>query len=63
MLVEEGNVVDTILRVAEAETVDLIAMATHGWSGLSRWVYGSVADRVLRSATRPLMLIRSTEEA
>lgn len=62
-VIEEGSVVETILRVAEAESVDLIAMATHGWSGVSRWVYGSVADKVLRSASHPLLLVRSAESA
>lgn len=60
-LVEQGQVVDSVLRVADEEAVDLIVMATHGWSGVSRWVYGSVADRVLRSASHALLLIRATE--
>ena len=57
-LVEEGDPVKTILHVAEDEKVDLIAMATHGWSGLDRLFYGSVTDRVLRSATHPMLVIR-----
>lgn len=39
--------------------VDLIAMATHGRSGISRWVYGSVAERVLRHAVTPVLLVRA----
>jgi len=38
--------------------IDLIAMATHGRSGMSRWVLGSVAERVLRHAGTPLLLVR-----
>ncbi|MHC4183546.1 MAG: universal stress protein [Planctomycetota bacterium] len=57
-LVKEGDPVKTILSVAEDEKVDLIAMATHGWSGLDRLFYGSVTDRVLRSATHPMLVIR-----
>ncbi len=57
-LVKEGDPVKTILRVAEDEKVDLIAMATHGWSGLDRLFYGSVTDHVLRSATNPMLVIR-----
>ncbi len=57
-LVKEGDPVKTILHVAEDEKVDLIAMATHGWSGLDRLFYGSVTDRVLRSATHPMLVIR-----
>ena len=57
-LVKEGDPVKTILHVAKDEKVDLIAMATHGWSGLDRLFYGSVTDRVLRSATHPMLVIR-----
>ena len=52
--VVEGEAVTCILRCAVERNVDLIAMATHGRSGLGRWVYGSVADRVLRGADRPV---------
>jgi len=58
-LVDEGHAADLILDTAEAEDVDAIVMSTHGRSGLSRWVYGSVADKVLREATCPLLLIRA----
>lgn len=58
MLVKEGDPAKTILLVADEEKVDLIAMATHGWSGLDRLFYGSVTDRVLRSATKPMLVIR-----
>lgn len=58
-LVDEGHAADLILDTAEAEDVDIIVMSTHGRSGMSRWVYGSVADKVLREATCPLLLIRA----
>jgi nucleotide-binding universal stress UspA family protein len=48
----------TIADVARTERVDLIAMATHGRSGVVRWLLGSVADEALRSAQCPLLLIR-----
>jgi nucleotide-binding universal stress UspA family protein len=38
-------------------------MATHGRSGINRWLLGSIAEKVLRGATNPLLLIRATEEA
>ena len=57
--VEYGSVVLTILEIAEAEDVDLIAMASHGRTGLSRVFYGSVAAGVLHRIDRPLLLIRS----
>jgi nucleotide-binding universal stress UspA family protein len=53
----------TILDFAEREGVDLIAMSTHGRSGLGRWMYGSVAEKVLQGATCPVLLIRAKREA
>jgi len=54
-----GPVVKAILDAAEHEGADLIALASHGRSGLSRVFYGSVAAGVLHRADRPLLLIRS----
>lgn len=50
---------DEIVRVAAAERVDLIVMATHGRHGLDRLVHGSVASTVLHHAPAPLLLIQS----
>ncbi len=47
-----------ILRYAEEHAVDLIAVATHGRGGLPRLVLGSVADKVLRAATVPVLVVR-----
>ncbi len=58
-VVESGPVVGAILDVAERESADLIAMASHGRSGLGSVFYGSVAAGVLHRADRPLLLIRS----
>lgn len=61
-LVGEGEpVAEQILQRVEPLGVDTIVMSTHGWGGLRRWVYGSVADRVLRHATVPVLLIRGRE--
>lgn len=57
--VEHGPVVETIINVAIRESADLIAMASHGRSGLARVFYGSVAAGVLHRVDRPLLLIRS----
>ncbi len=48
-----------ILDVAEDEGADLIAMTTHGRSGLDRWLFGSVAEKVLRHAATPLLVERT----
>ncbi len=56
---EYGSVVPTIIQVAEREEADLIAMASHGRSGISRVFYGSVTSGVMQRVDRPLLLIRS----
>lgn len=57
--VETGLAGETIIDYAHQQPVDLIVMATHGRSGLQRWVYGSVADKVLRGAGLPILLVRA----
>jgi len=58
-LVEDGPVAHIILNVAKREEVDLIALASHGRSGLSRVFYGSVAASLLNQVDRPLLLVRA----
>lgn len=60
-LIAEGPVAEEILSYAESTGADLIAMSTHGRSGLSRWLMGSVADKVLHGAKVPVLLIRPYE--
>lgn len=62
IMVESGPVVDTLLRIASQENVDLVAMASHGRGGLSRVFYGSVAAGVLQRVDRPLLLVRARAE-
>jgi len=57
--VVHGPVVEAIIDAAESEGADLIAIASHGRSGLSQVFYGSVAAGVLHRVDRPLLLIRS----
>ncbi len=59
---EHGRASDVILRLAEANAPDLIAMSTHGRSGLSRMVLGSVSGQVLRGVATPLLLVRPQED-
>jgi nucleotide-binding universal stress UspA family protein len=54
-----GSVADCIVEYAEVNHVDLIAMCTHGRTGLARWALGSVADRVLRAGGKPILLVRA----
>lgn len=59
--VVEGRAAEAIADYAAEHSIDLIVMATHGRSGLSRWAFGSVAERVLRQAHCPVLLIRASE--
>lgn len=53
-----ANTALSILEFAKREAVDLIAMSTHGRSGLQRWVYGSVSEKVLRGTDKALLMVR-----
>jgi nucleotide-binding universal stress UspA family protein len=55
----QGKAAEAISEYAEKKEVDLIAIATHGRSGISRWYWGSVADRILRSACMPILMVRA----
>jgi len=62
-IVRRGTVVNNIISVSESEDVDLIAMASHGRTGLGRVFYGSVAAGVLHQVDRPLLLIRARSDS
>ncbi len=59
ILTTVGKPAENILDVAKYEECDLIVMSTHGRSGMRRWVYGSVTEKVLHSADTPLLIVRS----
>jgi nucleotide-binding universal stress UspA family protein len=58
-IVLEGDVASQLIAYAEKQGFDLIAMATHGRSGIDRFVMGSIAEKVLRSTIKPVLLIRA----
>jgi nucleotide-binding universal stress UspA family protein len=58
---QQGNEAQLILEHSNQKDIDLIAMSTHGRSGVSRWLLGSVAEKVVRHATKPMLLVRSAE--
>ena len=60
--VEKGKAEQVIIETA-ADKGMIITMATHGRSGINRWLLGSIAEKVLRGTTNPLLLVRATEEA
>jgi nucleotide-binding universal stress UspA family protein len=57
-----GRPADEILAFASEVDADLIAMSAHGRSGISRWVLGSVADRVLHGAMCPVLIVRARSQ-
>jgi len=57
-VVMEGEPAEEIIRYAGSNSYDLIVMASHGRSGISRWAYGSVAGKVLHGVTCPILLVR-----
>jgi len=55
-VIVKGKAADSIIDYAQKNGIDLIIMSTHGRSGPSRWAFGSVADRVIRSAVVPVLI-------
>jgi nucleotide-binding universal stress UspA family protein len=60
-IVRTGNAADEILKAAEETKVDLIAMSTHGRSGLRRLAFGSITDKVLQRSPVPVLTVRAPE--
>jgi nucleotide-binding universal stress UspA family protein len=61
--IERGRPEDVIIEHAAKDKNTLIAMATHGRSGINRWLLGSVTEKVLRGSGNPLLLVRAHEDA
>jgi len=57
--VASGKAGDEIVKAADELKADLIAMSTHGRSGLSRLTFGSITDKVLRTANVPVLVVRA----
>lgn len=55
----EGPVAESILKAAADENAGLIALSTHGRSGVARWLLGSVCEKILRAADAPVLLTRA----
>jgi nucleotide-binding universal stress UspA family protein len=60
-IVNTGNASEEILKAARENKVDLIAMSTHGRSGLRRLAFGSITDKVLRGSHIPVLMVRAPE--
>jgi nucleotide-binding universal stress UspA family protein len=60
--VQTGAPSEEIVKIAEEERADLIVMGTHGRAGLNHLLLGSVAERVVRLATCPVLTVRQTKD-
>ena len=58
----KGKPENVVIEKAAADKNTLIVMATHGCSGIQRWLLGSVADKVIHGATNHLFLVRASEQ-
>ncbi len=54
-----GKTADSLINFATENNVDMVVISSHGRSGISRWVWGSVADRLLRSLCVPVTIVRA----
>ena len=59
LVAQRGPAADVIVAVAGAEPTALVVMSTHGRGGISRWVMGSVTDKVLHTIPNPMLIVRA----
>ena len=57
--VRVGKAANEIAKTTDEINADLIIMSTHGRSGISRWAFGSVTDKVLRGGNKPVLIVRA----
>jgi len=57
--VREGSTAEGIIKCADELNTDMVAMSTHGLSGVGHWTFGSVAEKVLHAGITPLLLVRA----
>ena len=62
VIVVVGRAVEEILKAADDLAVDMIAMSSHGRSGLSRLAFGSVTDKVLHGSSRPVLVVKASKD-
>ena len=63
VILPPADVADMINKFAHENKMDLIVIATHGRSGVSRWLLGSEAEKILRSSSAPVLTIRVSGKA
>ena len=57
-----GDIAQEIIKFAEGKKVDLIAISSHGHSGIEKWVFGSTANKVLQASSAPVLLVRALKK-
>jgi nucleotide-binding universal stress UspA family protein len=57
-IISDGAPADRILDFARENPVDLIAMSTHGWTGIGRWFFGSITEKVIHTGDKPVLVVR-----
>ncbi len=57
-VIREGKPADIIVDFAQDEGMDIVIMCTHGRSGISRWIFGSVTQKVLQKCRVPVLVIK-----
>jgi nucleotide-binding universal stress UspA family protein len=57
--ISEGHAAEEIIKTAQEQKADLIAMSTHGRSGFGRWAMGSITDKVLHESPIPVLTVRA----
>lgn len=60
-VVREGNAAEEIIKLAKEDSIRLVAMSSHGRSGMRGWVFGSVSNKVLLAGKTPLLLVRAPQ--
>ena len=59
MALLKGKAADELIDYIKESDADLTVIASHGRSGIGRWIYGSVAERLLRSVCMPVLMVRA----
>jgi nucleotide-binding universal stress UspA family protein len=57
-----GDIAQEIIKFAEEGDVDLIAISSHGHSGIEKWVFGSIANKVVQASNAPVLLVRALKK-
>jgi nucleotide-binding universal stress UspA family protein len=62
IIVSEGHAADELTRIVQEKNIDLVIAATHGGSGIKRFLIGSVTDRLVKTLTCPLLVLHAQED-